>query len=379
MNFDAALKKKLLEYDRYMKSGIIEKYSDDYNHIEIGSNLHNSHRKSIEARFIKQNMNSVRIEMKFWAKHETRDQAKIHNKLNFVTSFEKAIETIYVSLIREDHLLDRWLCYNSYPSMESYFNKVLFPAYYQILCELSGRDNVVIPNIVLAFYEKELLDKLSLEIREYEKNIIVCDEKINSLTKKIEKKQTKLNKGKLWYAWKWVINKANNKISYLCNLKSKVENLKNDLNAKKEDGLNNSIECSNRLFKYNTTATQYSNCIIGVENTNLNFKPIEAVLNNIDSYRMMKGVYIIWNKTKNLYYVGQSKNLMKRIAQEHFDWKTGMCKNPHFMNHYNIDKDEFLISIILLNTKDELDATEKNYINMFDSFHNGYNKTSGNW
>lgn len=87
-----------------------------------------------------------------------------------------------------------------------------------------------------------------------------------------------------------------------------------------------------------------------------------------------KGVYIIWNRTKNKYYVGQSKNIGKRMLQ-HF--KNGEVKNIIFAKDW-YDNDSFAYKYYFCETKDELDDLEKRYIAEYNSFKNGYNSTSGN-
>lgn len=90
---------------------------------------------------------------------------------------------------------------------------------------------------------------------------------------------------------------------------------------------------------------------------------------------VIKGVYLIWNKTKDKYYVGQSKDINKRVFSQHFS--VDGPKNHLFFKDWN-DNDEFLVKIIPCSTKDELDKLEKEYIEKYDSFKNGYNNTGGN-
>lgn len=87
-----------------------------------------------------------------------------------------------------------------------------------------------------------------------------------------------------------------------------------------------------------------------------------------------KGVYIIWNKTKNKYYIGQSKNMGRRMLQ-HF--KDGDVKNIIFAKDW-YDGDLFCYKYYFCATKDELDSLEKRYIEEYNSFENGYNSTAGN-
>lgn len=89
----------------------------------------------------------------------------------------------------------------------------------------------------------------------------------------------------------------------------------------------------------------------------------------------IKGVYIIWNKTKNKYYVGQSKNIMKRIMNQHFN--KGDVKNIIFAKDW-FNNDDFYWKYDECQTKDKMDELEKIYIEEYNSFTSGYNSTSGN-
>ncbi len=98
------------------------------------------------------------------------------------------------------------------------------------------------------------------------------------------------------------------------------------------------------------------------------------------AYKKIIGCYIIHNRENDKYYVGQSKDIYKRIKQ-HF--KGTKPNNINFAeDYYNslfLNKDElFEIKIIECQTKDELDNMEKNLIQKYDSLNSGYNKTSGN-
>lgn len=86
------------------------------------------------------------------------------------------------------------------------------------------------------------------------------------------------------------------------------------------------------------------------------------------------GVYIIHNKTKDMYYVGQATRLYFRV-------------NQHFTGHGNGDVyadykygDEFTIKLIKLTESgyDDLDKLEKAKIREYNAYTNGYNKTAGN-
>ena len=89
----------------------------------------------------------------------------------------------------------------------------------------------------------------------------------------------------------------------------------------------------------------------------------------------MVGVYILYNKDKKMYYVGQATRLFFRV-------------NQHFTGHGNGDvyadykrgKDKFTIKLIpLLNSGYyDLDLLEKDMITKYNSYEKGYNKTKGN-
>lgn len=92
------------------------------------------------------------------------------------------------------------------------------------------------------------------------------------------------------------------------------------------------------------------------------------------------GCYIIHNTQNDKYYVGQSKDILRRLSQ-HF--KNTIPNNPIFAEDYyttpeDLREDLFEVKIIPLETKDQLDSTERKLIDKYDARHNGYNGTSGN-
>lgn len=157
-------------------------------------------------------------------------------------------------------------------------------------------------------------------------------------------------------------------------LESEVEKYKDDIakkieeyEKKKEDMI---FECENKIS---------------------HIEPLLNTIENNDSFVMLKnfvgleyekitGCYIIHNKEKDKYYVGQSKDVYKRLKQ-HF--KGTVPNNPIFAEDYYTSKIEnkselFEVKIIKCETKDELDRKEKKLILEYDSWNNGYNRTSGN-
>lgn len=86
------------------------------------------------------------------------------------------------------------------------------------------------------------------------------------------------------------------------------------------------------------------------------------------------GVYILHNESKNLYYVGQGKQVLNRV-------------NSHFTGKGNGDVyadykygDTWKIKMIALENSgfSTLNELERYAIETYDSYNNGYNKTRGN-
>lgn len=90
--------------------------------------------------------------------------------------------------------------------------------------------------------------------------------------------------------------------------------------------------------------------------------------------RNFAGVYILFNQTKNMYYVGQGKQVLNRV-------------NAHFTGRGNGDVyadykygDSFTIKMIALENSgfDSLNELERYTIARYNAFYDGYNKTRGN-
>ncbi len=95
---------------------------------------------------------------------------------------------------------------------------------------------------------------------------------------------------------------------------------------------------------------------------------------HISTYADFSGIYILFNKTKNMYYVGQSKHVLQRV-------------NQHLTAHGNGDVyadykygDEFTIKMIALKDSGyhSLDDLERHAINAYKAKSKGYNKNNGN-
>ncbi|MEC5220035.1 excinuclease ABC subunit C [Bacillus atrophaeus] len=91
--------------------------------------------------------------------------------------------------------------------------------------------------------------------------------------------------------------------------------------------------------------------------------------------RDFSGIYIIHNSVKDSYYVGQAGRVFNR-AYNHFLANAG---NDQVYEDFCLG-DTFSISLIPLNITSfsTLNELEDNAIRAYDSFHDGYNKMSGN-
>lgn len=89
----------------------------------------------------------------------------------------------------------------------------------------------------------------------------------------------------------------------------------------------------------------------------------------------MIGIYKITNKLNNKVYIGQSSNLERRY-KEHFEWNNNSTQYIDLLIK-DLGKDNFSYEIIEECSFSELDNKEKYWINYYNSFYEGYNKTKG--
>jgi len=103
------------------------------------------------------------------------------------------------------------------------------------------------------------------------------------------------------------------------------------------------------------------------------WQPLHGFLDRVDKGHI--GTYVLYNKSKNKYYVGQAKETYKRI-RDHFK-----------VEQIALDKmagDEIVVKILSPTHAAELyndyriDHIEKSAIEVFDGNTTGYNRTTGN-
>ncbi len=98
--------------------------------------------------------------------------------------------------------------------------------------------------------------------------------------------------------------------------------------------------------------------------------PLSNILNSTDKGTV--GIYVLYNRSKNKYYVGQAKALISRI-KKHFDVES-IAKD--FLQGDSIDVK--VLTATELGNDYRMDHIEKMGIEIFDANNSGYNKTAGN-
>ncbi len=198
-------------------------------------------------------------------------------------------------------------------------------------------------------------------------NLINSKKRLVRLQKKLQKNIAVRD------GYKRSIENNQQNISESLNFIDKHEKEKDDKIKKIEmERIKISTFCADEISKIKKLPTTQEDYL-----TDSEFMPITDTL-RFDKEKI-NGVYVIKNNELNKYYVGQSKNILYRLRQ-HF--KGYEPKNIIFAKDYfssSMEKQKlWSVKIIPLETKDELDSKEKELIDFYDSFNNGYNQTGGN-
>lgn len=293
-------------------------------------------------------------------------------------------------------------------------NSDLMPSWFErecLDCELVKRKQAIKAKIEYTTNNTNLsVENCNATIDKEKKSEIVYIKKIKRVGKKLNRTDKKINKIEthkrnialyiLSFSILAVLN-SQKRLRHLNKIRNKRQNKLDDLQTRLNDSLSAQAAAEEEIkvlqANLNTYIKKLNEEIAATEvrllqkqknikplNTSVcNFKQDEAFipLKEIISleYEKIIGVYVIKNNEKNKYYVGQSKDVLKRIRQ-HF--KGTVPANMIFAEDYfssKWDKEQlFAVKIIPLHTKDELDATEKRLIKEYDSRMNGYNGTLGN-
>ena len=269
----------------------------------------------------------------------------------------------------------------------------------EILAEIR---NVITPpkwwkKLVLDDYYRQAYEDFDLwymtsnDVLEEEVKVAVDSMKYHNIElslveKKCEKLYTKIEKLKL-----------KNKTSVKLEMKKQVELEKKESVVLKIKNFNDSIDkANNDIESLKAKKTKYIELFDDTTDKIVNFidnqeeiiSIFEKETHDFVSIKMLKmasndrfgGCYVIRNNELSKHYVGQSKDVIKRLNQHFAGTKP---KQPSFLEDYcnsfwDNKEDLFSVKIIKCSTKDELDDVEKKLIEEYDSFKNGYNKTSGN-
>lgn len=210
---------------------------------------------------------------------------------------------------------------------------------------------------------KMSMDSLNAKYKKYVKKLNKIDGKIslakskNQNTIKIEKLEEKRNV---------IVNKIPEYFAEKTKIEKSTQDAKERYDKKVEELKENMEHIVADIVPLNTE-------IVDSED----YTPLSVVMAySNDSPR--KGCYIIHNVENNKYYVGQSKDILKRLHQHFVGTKP---KNIIFAEDYFKSKNPdnlFEVRFVFCETKDELDETERFYIEKYDAFRNGYNGTAGN-
>lgn len=96
------------------------------------------------------------------------------------------------------------------------------------------------------------------------------------------------------------------------------------------------------------------------------------------TYPRDSGIYMIRNCRNDKVYIGQSQNIDFRIRMHLCLLRNNKHYNCHLQNAWNkYGTDSFEISVLELCPVSKLDDREIHYIDTFDSFKAGYNRTAG--
>lgn len=175
---------------------------------------------------------------------------------------------------------------------------------------------------------------------------------------------------------------VDDKINFINNIKKEIEKYQNQVNENYQLLELNNIETSKRMNEEIYSYTEKLKEITPLSTTYISDDSFISLKKFIGlQYDKIIGCYIIHNKEQNQkYYVGQSKDVMKRI---NLHFKGLVPNNIIFAEDYystatDVRDNMFELKIIPCETKDELDKTEKELIEQYDAYNKGYNRTSGN-
>lgn len=92
----------------------------------------------------------------------------------------------------------------------------------------------------------------------------------------------------------------------------------------------------------------------------------------------MIGIYSIYSKSQNKYYIGKSIDIHKRFLKHKSDLRLNQHHSKYLQNVYNkYGEDDLVFQVIQECSYEESGELEKYYIKQFNSFKDGFNETEG--
>lgn len=134
---------------------------------------------------------------------------------------------------------------------------------------------------------------------------------------------------------------------------------------------------ANECEMFNRSITEVEPLSTSLEEEN-SFVMLKSIM-GMDHAEIM-GCYAIRNHENEKVYVGQSKNILRRLKQL---FKGTIPQHPAFCEDYYTSslenkEDLFEIRVVPCRTRDEMDSVEKALADEYDSRRSGYNRTSEN-
>ena len=94
----------------------------------------------------------------------------------------------------------------------------------------------------------------------------------------------------------------------------------------------------------------------------------------------MTGIYKITNKINNKMYIGQSKDIKKRWKQHLYEMNNKKSHSYNYELYRSMRKhgvENFSFDILEECNVEDLNRREMYWVNFYDTYFNGYNKTLG--
>lgn len=254
-------------------------------------------------------------------------------------------------------------------------NSELYPSW-ALKAFLLEEKNNAIGKVRDAFfsYEKLQAEKISKNEQLLKEQIRIKEK----VVRKIQKADPKLNKGIFKKARKHFYQK-NQSIASIA--EQEIQEYSETIRNQKEELEKQKTDKTQKIDFYTERYDLLISKITPLPPDRINenrFTPLKSIL--FADYKKIIGCYVIRNTENQKCYVGQSKDVLRRIKQ-HFHGT--VPNNQIFAEDYYTSKitnrdDLFEILIVPASEKADLDQKERALIEEYESYRIGYNRTSGN-